>query len=75
MVILIFLSYISDVLVGSMLGTAVAYLCYFQYYPSLDHPNCNLPYSILVALSKMDSNSSSELKKSDSLECVSVKWI
>ncbi|GFQ86864.1 phospholipid phosphatase 5 [Trichonephila clavipes] len=64
-----------DVLVGSMLGTTIAYLCYFQYYPSLNHPNSALPYSILMTLPRTDLSDSNQLKKSDSLECVSVKWI
>ncbi|XP_055935551.1 phospholipid phosphatase 5-like [Argiope bruennichi] len=64
-----------DVLVGSLLGSIIAYMCYFQYYPSLNHPNSALPYSILVNLPRTDSNESNQLKKSDSLECISVKWI
>ncbi|GIY18086.1 phospholipid phosphatase 5 [Caerostris extrusa] len=64
-----------DVLVGSMLGIAIAYLSYFQYYPSLNHPNSALPYSILMTLPTSDLNDVDQLKKSDSLECVSVKWI
>lgn len=62
-------------LVGSLLGTVMAYMCYFQYYPSLNHPNSALPYSILANLPRTDTDDSNQLKKSDSLECISVKWI
>ncbi|XP_071033983.1 phospholipid phosphatase 5 isoform X1 [Parasteatoda tepidariorum] len=59
-----------DVLVGSLLGLCVAYLCYFQYYHPLDSLDSALPF--------MAVNSSQELnqmKKCDSLENVAVKWI
>ncbi|KFM78698.1 Phosphatidate phosphatase PPAPDC1B, partial [Stegodyphus mimosarum] len=64
-----------DVLVGSVLGIAIAWLCYFQFYPPLSHPTCSLPYSILLTLSNAEINNLDQLKKSDSLESVSVKWI
>lgn len=62
-----------DVLAGSLLGVAIAWLCYFQYFPPLAHPNSGFPYSILSTLPKSDS--SDPLRKSESLESVSVKWI
>lgn len=37
-----------DVFVGSALGFLLAWLSYHQYYPSLSHPNCALPYTSLV---------------------------
>ncbi|XP_054714633.1 phospholipid phosphatase 5-like [Uloborus diversus] len=64
-----------DVLVGSVLGIVTAWLSYFQYYPPLSHPNCGIPYSILMNMSITENASSEQLKKSDSLENVSVKWI
>lgn len=64
-----------DVLVGSILGVCIAWLCYFQYFPPLSHPNSGLPYSILTTLSKNEIDSSDQLRKSESLESVSVKWI
>lgn len=35
-----------DVLVGSLIGISIAYLCYRQYYPGLGEPDCNRPYSL-----------------------------
>lgn len=64
-----------DVLVGSVLGTCIAWLCYFQYYPPLSHPNCGLPYSILMKMPKSETDNLDPLRKSDSLESVQVKWI
>ncbi|KAG8931424.1 hypothetical protein FRC02_002758 [Tulasnella sp. 418] len=34
-----------DVLIGGLLGLTLAYFCYRQYYPSLEHPLCHRPYS------------------------------
>ncbi|KAG7175218.1 Phospholipid phosphatase 4-like [Homarus americanus] len=34
----------NDVLVGSVLGLFISYLCYRQYYPRLTSPHCHLPY-------------------------------
>nr|XP_053633149.1 LOW QUALITY PROTEIN: phospholipid phosphatase 5-like [Cherax quadricarinatus] len=33
-----------DVVVGSLLGLFISYLCYRQYYPRLTSPYCHLPY-------------------------------
>lgn len=33
-----------DVLVGSLMGLAISYLCYRQYYPSLSNTHCNRSY-------------------------------
>lgn len=33
-----------DVVVGSLLGLFISYLCYRQYYPRLTSPHCHLPY-------------------------------
>ena len=33
-----------DVLVGSIVGTVLAYFCYRQYFPSLASPLCHRPY-------------------------------
>lgn len=34
-----------DVLVGSLLGLGITYLCYRQYYPSICSPHAHRPYS------------------------------
>ncbi|XP_035899826.1 phospholipid phosphatase 5 [Anopheles stephensi] len=33
-----------DVTVGSLIGIALSYLCYRQYYPAFSDRNCHLPY-------------------------------
>lgn len=33
-----------DVTIGSLIGLIFSYLTYFYYYPSLDNPNCDVPY-------------------------------
>ncbi|VDI67351.1 Hypothetical predicted protein [Mytilus galloprovincialis] len=33
-----------DVIVGSILGLVISYLCYRQYYPSVYRSNCHIPY-------------------------------
>ncbi|XP_052870248.1 phospholipid phosphatase 5 [Anopheles cruzii] len=33
-----------DVTVGSLIGAALSYLCYRQYYPGFSERNCHLPY-------------------------------
>lgn len=33
-----------DVSVGSLIGIALSYLCYRQYYPAFADRNCHLPY-------------------------------
>jgi len=32
-----------DVIVGSSIGSAIAWICYFQYYPKLTDNHCNVP--------------------------------
>lgn len=33
-----------DVIVGSILGLVISYICYRQYYPSVYRSNCHIPY-------------------------------
>lgn len=40
----LFFNLISDVIVGSILGLVISYLCYRQYYPSVYRSNCHIPY-------------------------------
>lgn len=54
-----------DVLVGSILGTLVSYMCYRQYYPALDSNTSAKPYplrnednAVVVNCKAEDSNSS-----------------
>ncbi|KAL7411542.1 phosphatidic acid phosphatase type 2/haloperoxidase [Mrakia frigida] len=35
----------TDLIAGSLLGTAIGWYCYRQYYPPLSHPLCHRPYS------------------------------
>ncbi|XP_051163445.1 phospholipid phosphatase 5 [Leptopilina boulardi] len=37
-----------DVLIGSLIGFGISYLCYRHYYPSLDSQFCHRPYLISV---------------------------
>ena len=46
----IFLS-ITDVLVGSVLGACIMFLCYRQYFPPLTNPSCDRSYASLVSSS------------------------
>lgn len=64
-----------DVTVGSLLGAFIAYLCYFQYYPSLNHLSCTLPNCMVPTASQQLPLHNNELKKSESMESISVKWI
>ncbi|XP_067133738.1 phospholipid phosphatase 5 isoform X2 [Centruroides vittatus] len=59
-----------DVLTGSSLGFFFAWLCYRQYYPALNHPNCAMPYS---ASSNHATNGNNPEKMDENLE--EIKWI
>lgn len=58
-----------DVLVGSLLGLCLSWLCYRQYYPALTIPTCAIPYTLL------HDPINEELKKDQNLQDVAVKWI
>lgn len=62
-----------DILVGSLLGFGIAWLCYRQYYPPFGHSNEANPYVSFKENSA--SNSSEDMKHLESLQEVSVKWI
>lgn len=34
-----------DVVIGSIIGLSITYICYRQYYPSIFSSNCHRPYS------------------------------
>ena len=60
--------YISDVVVGSLLGLFISYLCYRQYYPGLTSPYSHVPYLLLPSLQhrlpiNMDANSLEEWER------------
>lgn len=57
----------SDVLVGSILGSSVTYVCYKHYYPPLSCPVSHKSYAVLTLQSSMEG------KKSNKIE--DVKWI
>lgn len=63
-----------DVVVGSVLGVGVSWLCYFQYYPPLGHVSCAVPYSAIPLLRETIPETE-QLRKTDSLEDITVKWI
>jgi len=44
-----------DVLCGSLLGFSLSYLCYRQYYPSINSLYCDRPYSQLTLQLQQDS--------------------
>ena len=37
-------NFVSDVLCGSILGFTICWLCYHNYYPSLQDEHCHLPW-------------------------------
>lgn len=60
----------TDVIAGAIIGIAIAYLCYRQYYPGFDSKLCNLPYprrsnqETTPCFSHGEINSSENTKKS-----------
>lgn len=45
-----------DVVVGSIMGICVTYLCYRNYYPSILDENCHKPYPCLGKFEKSNEN-------------------
>ncbi|XP_020912706.2 phospholipid phosphatase 5 [Exaiptasia diaphana] len=45
-----------DITIGSILGLTIAIICYRQYYPALNKPHCDLPYTAFVPLKHIDDN-------------------
>ena len=46
-----------DVTVGTILGTILAIFIYYQHYPYLNHPNCDIPLTTMSSMqAKDDSN-------------------
>jgi len=49
-----------DVTVGSIIGSVFTWLTYFYYYPSLNNPNCDIPYQRYEKVVQNDKNEYSE---------------
>ncbi|XP_031567000.1 phospholipid phosphatase 5-like [Actinia tenebrosa] len=43
-----------DITIGSFLGIGIAVICYRQYYPAINKPHCDLPYSAFAPLKHID---------------------
>ncbi|KAK3723828.1 hypothetical protein QZH41_019505, partial [Actinostola sp. cb2023] len=50
-----------DITIGSILGLSIAITCYRQYYPALNKPHCDLPYTAFVPLKHIDEHGHSVL--------------
>jgi len=50
-----------DVTIGSILGTLLALLIYFQYFPSLNHQHCHLPLTSQATFTAKDASNLSLL--------------
>lgn len=56
-----------DVVIGSVIGYCLTYVCYRHYYPSLDSPYCDKPYVALTLQVQSDTARSNKNEQ--------IKWI
>ncbi|XP_047112427.1 phospholipid phosphatase 5 [Schistocerca piceifrons] len=61
-----------DVLCGSLLGLSISYLCYRQYYPSLDSLHAHRPYVGIIPYLELDAVRSTGQPRPPEEQ---VKWI
>lgn len=61
------MEFISDVVIGSVIGYCLTYVCYRHYYPPLDSPYCDKPYVALTLQVQSDTIKSNKNEQ--------IKWI
>lgn len=59
--------FVSDVVIGSVIGYCLTYVCYRHYYPPLDSPYCDIPYVALTLQVQSDTVKSNKNEQ--------IKWI